>query len=317
MKISVIIATRNRPSKLYNCLKSISSANRKPFEVIVIDQSDLNQKITKSLLKDIGLNIKLYCQNQTGVSCARNKGITLATGEVIAFTDDDCIISENWIEKIYDIFNKDKKVVGIFGKVVVYKPRNRLKLFCPVTEVRIKKSILIKDSLIYKYGWFICGGNMALRRSYAIRFPFADTLGNGSIGLGSDDLELCYRLLKDKLPIYYEPEMIVYHDKWINIYDQRLPIRYERGFVLFHVFYLLYGDRFIRKILTSHLRKVLINQYRYISDSIIHLHPRMVFWEIYFFFEYLFSWLIGTSLGIYFRLWNRGPNLSKYNKSLL
>ena len=318
MRISVIIATRNRRLQLIDCLKSISRGSLKPFEVIVVDQSDVDQRIRNDYLREIKLNIKIFCQNQRGVSRARNRGVALATGEIIAFTDDDCIVDKNWIVDIDSYFRQNKKTAGLFGKVVAYKQAKKQRLFCPsITEVPIRKVIQVEQRIIGKYDWFISGSNIVVRREIATNFPFSNLLGHGSIGRGTEDLEFCYRLLKDQITIYYHPDLIIFHNKWINAYDYRMHIRYERGFVLFHIFYLLFGDRFIGKVLTNHLRRVLLNQYHNISDSIIHFHPRALFWETYFSFEYLLSWLSGFYLGIYFRVLSKRSDLSGLNKVLL
>ena len=97
--ISVIIPTFNRPGALAACLESLTRLQypREQFEVIVVDDGgdqDLSA-IIESARKSI--NVRLLKQPNSGPASARNTGAANATGEFIAFTDDDCRPAEDWL----------------------------------------------------------------------------------------------------------------------------------------------------------------------------------------------------------------------------
>lgn len=101
--ISIIIVTYNRESLLKKCLNSIlSQVYRGEFEVIVIDNSSSDG--TPMLFENLADHKIKYFRNGTRrslINC-KNLGLSFSSGEIIAFTDDDCIVSENWLQAITD-----------------------------------------------------------------------------------------------------------------------------------------------------------------------------------------------------------------------
>lgn len=112
--ISVIIPTYNEEKNVERCLKSLKNQTvpRNEFEVIVVDgqSKDRTVEIAKRYAD------KVIQQKSKGVGGARNDGVAVATGNIIATTDADCILFEDWIERIQKNFD-NKKIVGLFGPV--------------------------------------------------------------------------------------------------------------------------------------------------------------------------------------------------------
>jgi len=97
--ISVVVPSFNRPASLAVCLESLARLRypQEQFEVVVVDDGgnvDLGA-IIEPLRESI--NIRLVTQENTGPAGARNKGAASATGQFIAFTDDDCSPTEGWL----------------------------------------------------------------------------------------------------------------------------------------------------------------------------------------------------------------------------
>jgi len=94
-KISVVIPTYKRPDKLENALKSVISQSYKDIEVIIIDDNGENCDLSKETKKKVDnyhdkINIKYICHEKNMGGCAaRNTGINNASGDYIAFLDDD------------------------------------------------------------------------------------------------------------------------------------------------------------------------------------------------------------------------------------
>ncbi len=96
--VSVIIPVFNNSKGLKKCLEALENQtySKNFYEVIVVDNgSDEN---IKEVVRQFGQAFAAY-ESQPGSYCARNKGLLLAKGELIAFTDSDCIPSLDWIEK--------------------------------------------------------------------------------------------------------------------------------------------------------------------------------------------------------------------------
>ena len=96
---SVIIPTCRRPRQLATCVRSLSSLDypRDRFEVIVVDDGD--DETLGRVIEPFrsALEIRLIRQANAGPAVARNTGGMNARGEFLAFTDDDCEPSQDWL----------------------------------------------------------------------------------------------------------------------------------------------------------------------------------------------------------------------------
>lgn len=118
--VSVVIPSYNQEKTINKCLESVLCQKTKvPYEVIVVDSSTNNAaRIAKSFVPRIKL---IRRRQRTSASAARNIGIEHAKGDVVAFTDTDCIVSNSWIENICKD-QKSHRVVG--GPVTNGNPRS-------------------------------------------------------------------------------------------------------------------------------------------------------------------------------------------------
>lgn len=122
INISVIIPSYNNLNTIHQCLDSVFNQKTSAiYEVIVVDSSDkvdyseLPQKYPKLNL------IKLDQRTYPGT--ARNIGVKSAKGNLIAFTDSDCVVTPDWIESMVDVHkNRGKVLIG--GAVVNGTPKN-------------------------------------------------------------------------------------------------------------------------------------------------------------------------------------------------
>jgi len=98
---SVIIPVYNDVKRLEICLKTLEAQtyNKDRYEVIVIDNG-FNENIESAAAKY--RHVKLLKESRPGAEAARNTGIAAAAGEVLAFTDSDCVPAEDWLEKGVD-----------------------------------------------------------------------------------------------------------------------------------------------------------------------------------------------------------------------
>jgi glycosyltransferase involved in cell wall biosynthesis len=107
--ISVIIPSYQPMDYLFECLNSLKrqSYQKEFFEILIIlngEKEPFYSRINMYIKSEFqGYNIKLYYTDKKGVSNARNMGIDQSNGRYIAFIDDDDLISENYLLRIYDI----------------------------------------------------------------------------------------------------------------------------------------------------------------------------------------------------------------------
>lgn len=245
--ITVIIATRNRKHKLSSCLISLNrSALLEPIRIIIIDQSDNNetQKLINRIKKN-HQNISYIKQNCIGKSKALNEGIILSKSNIVAFTDDDCIVSKDWIHEINIAFRKHPDVSCITGNIYPYKNISRKK--CPPSI--IKKDMGFTEPEHHEHIGF--GNNFAVKKSALLSIGLFKTwLGPGSIGSNCEDGELFLRLLINKHKILHSSKMIIYHNKELNAPElHKQMISYATGEAACYGYFTFFGYGFARKIL--------------------------------------------------------------------
>lgn len=112
-KVSIIIPTYNRAKFLMDALESVRQQTSLPMEIIVVDDGSTDN--TRKVLSESGLKVNYIFQKNRGPAAARNAGIAVAKGDVIAFLDDDDLLMPNALELC--VGNLEKKAA--FGVDVV------------------------------------------------------------------------------------------------------------------------------------------------------------------------------------------------------
>ncbi|HEY2726010.1 MAG TPA: glycosyltransferase [Parafilimonas sp.] len=126
MKVSVVIPTYQRPELLIKCLKKLCEQNfsKYLYEIIVVtDGADIETESIVNLMLEQCEDFNLYCYSldaKKGPAAARNKGAYLAKGELILFTDDDCLPHKDWIENFWNAYQTNKKeLIAFSGRTIV------------------------------------------------------------------------------------------------------------------------------------------------------------------------------------------------------
>ena len=100
-KISVIIPVYNAEKTIRRCLESIMSSEYEEYEVIVVDDGSTDN--SASILFEYAnrdRRVKIINQPNSGPSIARNKGLELAEGEIIAFVDSDDYVRNDYLDQL-------------------------------------------------------------------------------------------------------------------------------------------------------------------------------------------------------------------------
>jgi glycosyltransferase involved in cell wall biosynthesis len=200
---TIIIPTYGRPKQLKECLDSVTGLAypEEGFEVVVVDDGSRTSldEIVNAFRKRI--NVKLLRQENAGPAAARNKGALESGGKYLAFTDDDCKPSSDWLVKLEAALNSDPELL-VAGRTVNDLPGN------PFSAA----SQHVADFLYSYYNRngarFIASNNMALSKEqfikvggFDITFPLA----------AAEDREFCDRYLHLGYKTVYAPEALVRH----------------------------------------------------------------------------------------------------------
>lgn len=137
-KVSVVIPTFNRLPYLKKCIDSLLASDFEDFEIIIVNDSSTDG--TREYLNSFrNQNIKIvHNKENLGKSKSRNQGIKISSGDIIAFTDDDCVVDNDWIKNLIKEFGDGNTGFVIGG--VFYVSRS-LKAHFPERIVQNKKAV--------------------------------------------------------------------------------------------------------------------------------------------------------------------------------
>ncbi len=114
--ISVVVPVYNSSTTIAECLEAILANDYPDFEVIVVDDESSDNSV--EIIKRFPVRL-LELKGRLGAGAARQAGAKEAQGEIIAFTDADCVVPRDWLAKIAKRFKENPSLAGIGG---VYKP---------------------------------------------------------------------------------------------------------------------------------------------------------------------------------------------------
>ena len=121
---SVIIRTRNRGHLLSRALRSLTCQTMSfdNFEVIVVDDGSRDNTAEQcDRLRSELPNMKYVPTGEhVGIGRAGNIGLKIARGDFILFTDDDCIVREDWVERMIRALNKEPIIAGSISSPTLY-----------------------------------------------------------------------------------------------------------------------------------------------------------------------------------------------------
>lgn len=207
IKVSLVVCTRNRAQHLARFLDVLTQVvSRHAWEVIMVDSAssdDTYQKLLDYPSNDV-FSYKVIQVFQPGTSRAKNAGWKIASGEIIAFTDDDCYLNENYIDALVAEFEKNQ-LAYLGGRVELYD-RDDL----PIT---IKTDTQYQHYPPYRFilPGQVHGANMAFRKVYLEHVDgFDDLLGAGT-PYPCEDCDILTRVSLLGVAGAYAPDVLVFH----------------------------------------------------------------------------------------------------------
>jgi glycosyltransferase involved in cell wall biosynthesis len=195
--ISVVIPVYNSVKTLPECLEALrqQTVAAELYEVIVVDDGSGDGSA------DVppGFGVRVIRQDHHGAAAARNAGVVAAGGDVVLFTDADCVPAPDWIEQMVAPF-ADPSLVGVKG---IYRTRQPglLPRFVQL-EYEDKYDRMAGHDTID----FVDTYSAAYRRSILLEEGEFD-----SILLAAEDIECSFRLAERGHRLVFNPRAIVYH----------------------------------------------------------------------------------------------------------
>jgi len=197
-RVSVVVATYNGAKWLRVCLRSLMKLNYPDYEVILVDDgsTDSVPEIAASFER-----VRYIRQPNRGLSAARNAGLEAATGEIIAYTDDDCRADEDWLYYLAgDLAQGDFAAMGGHN-------------FLPPDDSATAAAVMAAPGgpahvmLSETEAEHIPGCNMAFRKSALEAIGGFDPIYRKA----GDDVDVCWRLQAAGYRIGFNPAGFVWH----------------------------------------------------------------------------------------------------------
>lgn len=214
-RITVVIPTYQRTMLLSRCLDALTkqTLNQRLYDIIVVGDGYDNE--TEELVATFNTAFEnrityLYTECKKGPAAARNLGWLYADGHLVAFTDDDCIPDELWLQEIFDAYNGEEKIVYT-GSVYVPTPESPTDFERNTAQLEVAEFITA-NCICTKQALYHVGG-------LDERFKMA----------WREDSDLHFKLLRAKIPIIKLNKAVVIHParkaKWgISIKEQKKGI---------------------------------------------------------------------------------------------
>ena len=116
LRVSVIVPTYNRANYLREALDSILNQSFAPYEVIVVDDGSSDN--TPEVLRAYASNVRFTQQEHQGVSAARNRGLALAQGDVVAWLDADDVWETEFLSTIVPLLDERPELGGVYTGLI-------------------------------------------------------------------------------------------------------------------------------------------------------------------------------------------------------
>ena len=212
MKVTVCIPTV-RPTTLGYAVHSIIAQTWPDWELLIVGQgADPELERVCQSLRQLDSRIRYLHLERKGISLARNAGLLAASGDIIAFTDDDCEAAPDWLETLVTLFTQHPQV-GMIGGALVAPPVSRWKL---ESCLSLTPAELLYDPASGEQappGWGWLGANFAVRKAIVEQVGlFDEWLGVGASRFAAaEDVDYNMRALAAGVSVLCTPTAVVRH----------------------------------------------------------------------------------------------------------
>lgn len=196
--VSVVVCTRDRPRRLAALIASLRAQTLDPgrFEVVVVDDGSHDE--TPALLQreqaDGGLQLRVISGRQAGIADARNLGWRAAAAPIIAFTDDDCEVSSEWLEEGLRACERCPDAIVQGRTVPMPRELHRRGVFSRTQDIEHLGPFFQTCNIFYPARVLECAGG------------FADQFRRAG-----EDTDLAWRALEAGAPARFAPRALACH----------------------------------------------------------------------------------------------------------
>jgi glycosyltransferase involved in cell wall biosynthesis/GT2 family glycosyltransferase len=228
--MSIVVCTRDRTRLLRHCLQSLLQLRDGPAEILVVDNAPTDDG-TRTLAAEMGVRYEV--EPCPGLDFARNRALKISRGDVTVFVDDDVVVDSYFLEALRAVWSRNPDAGMVTGQILPLELATDAQIaferrggFRGGNEQLRYEGADLPGNPIYPYapGMFGAGANMSIRRDVALRLGgFDEALDTGPPLPGGGDIDMMHRVIRDGLPLVYEPRVVVFHrhrDDWDGLRRQ-------------------------------------------------------------------------------------------------
>jgi GT2 family glycosyltransferase len=222
--VTAAVCTRDRPEVLARCLAGLlairDEAARRGlrFEVLVVDNAPSDERTAERVAACPG--VRYVREPRPGLDFARNRALHEASGELLAYLDDDVTVDPGWLDGLAEAWAANPDAAAFTGLVLPFELESEAQVLFErrggfrrgFDKTRYGQALPGNRWYPCGAGIFGAGANMAFRCDALLRLGgFDEALDTGPPLPGGGDLDIFYRMVRAGHPIVYEPRMLVFH----------------------------------------------------------------------------------------------------------
>lgn len=222
--VSVVVATRNRPTELAHCLRSLTAQSLAAERIVVVDDAPGGAPTPAAVraCDPHGSRVRYVEGDSAGLAAAHNRGLLEVESPLVAFTDDDVIAEPSWLAAIVEAFAVAPRVGCVTGRIEPLELQTAEQVwldgyagFNKGSERRVFDLAENRpDDPLFPFagGTLGSGANMAFSAAALVDMKgFDAALGAGTEARGGDDLAAFFEVLMHGYKLVYEPGAVVHH----------------------------------------------------------------------------------------------------------
>lgn len=117
-QITVIVATRERPTELQTCLVSLLEIDYPAYDIVVVDNDPVSDDTVRLVKGNFGERVRYLREDRRGLAWAHNCGLRQVEADIVAFTDDDVVVDPHWLTSIAEGFAAEADVACVTGLIL-------------------------------------------------------------------------------------------------------------------------------------------------------------------------------------------------------
>lgn len=201
-RVSVVIPVYQAEQEIARCLASVFNQTypRDLFEVVIVNNGSTDR--TAEVAR--GFPVRIVDEPRRGVGCARQCGVDQARGELVAFTDSDCIADTRWLEALVARFDREPGLCGVGGYLATHDPQ------APIQFYIAEHNLLSQEEALEERAFsapFIITANALFVRSKIVEAGGFDP----RCAISGEDADLCWRMADRGGRLAFAPDALVYH----------------------------------------------------------------------------------------------------------